>query len=148
LRRARDVHIPSAAFAPLVHRQICKSARVAMCTISRRKDSYRHANKTSNKARFVTNFNIRGKLRQFSGKSSSSIRTRRLIAGNHSPNLLEKTGKMFEIPANFKWRGLKDGVGKTDTIIIIDPQNRSKKTKIIRKSSYKAVIIVNHHHHQ
>jgi hypothetical protein len=37
LRRARDVHIPSAAFAPLVHRQICKSARVAMCTISRRK---------------------------------------------------------------------------------------------------------------
>jgi hypothetical protein len=83
-------------------------------------DSYRHANKTSNKARLVTNFNIRGKLRQFSGKSLSSRRTRRLIAANHSPNLLEKAGRMFEIPANFNWRGLKDGVGKTDTIIIID----------------------------
>jgi hypothetical protein len=83
-------------------------------------DSYRHANKTSNKARLVTNFNTRGKLRQFSGKSSSSRRTRCLIAANNSPNLLEKAGRMFEIPANFNWRGLKDGVGNTVTIIIID----------------------------
>jgi hypothetical protein len=105
-------------------------------------DSYRHANKTSNKARLVTNFNIRGKLRQFSGKSSSSRRTRRLIAANHSPNLLEKAGRMFEIPANFNWRGLKDGVGKTDTIIIIDiiidPQTdrrRKNHQKIIKQGS-------------
>jgi hypothetical protein len=39
---------------------------------------------------------------------------------------------MFEIPANFNWRGLKDGVGNTITIIIIDiiiDIQRSKKKK-------------------
>jgi hypothetical protein len=112
-------------------------------------DSYRHTNKTSNKTRFVTNFNMRGKLRQFSGKSSSSRRTRRLIAANNSPNLLEKAGRMFEIPANFNWRGLKDGVGNTVIIIIIDiiiNTQTDRRRKIIRKSLYKAVIIVNHHY--
>jgi hypothetical protein len=81
-------------------------------------------------------------LLPISGKSSSSRRTRCLIAANHSPNLLEKEGRMFEIPANFNWRGLKDGVGKTDTIIIIDPQTDR------RRQSHQKIIIQGRNHSQ
>jgi hypothetical protein len=50
--------------------------------------------------------------------------------------------KLFGIPANFNWRGLKDGVGNTDTIIIIDfiidtqtDRRRKNHQKIIIKGS-------------
>jgi hypothetical protein len=49
---------------------------------------------------------------------------------------------MFEVPANFNWRGLKDGVGKTDTIIIIDiiidPQTDR------RRKNHQKIIIQGH----
>jgi hypothetical protein len=55
-----------------------------------------------------------------------------------------KAMRMFEIPANFNWRGLKDGFGNTITIIIIDiiiDIQRSKK----KKNHQKVIIQVSNH---
>jgi hypothetical protein len=144
--QARLISSPHRRAVPTVQVAACQSNSTSprcgrVNSGSDDQDSYRHANKTSNKARFVNNFNTRGKLRQFSGKSSSSRRTRCPIAANHSPNLLEKAGRMFEIPANFNWRGLKDGVGKTDTIIIIDITSQIDPQTDQRRQNHQKIII-------
>jgi hypothetical protein len=53
---------------------------------------------------------------------------------------------VFEIPANFNWRGFKDGVGKTDTIIIIDIIIDPKTDR--RRQNYQKIIIQGSNHSQ